>query len=81
MTEKRIVMEVTVIWVTDSSDETVKDVMVGLDAMGAPSPLDYISQAIINGAPEIDMGALNLEGTMEIRVSGPEKWSIAYDDR
>lgn len=81
MAEKRIVMQVKVLWVTNDDDETVKKVMAALDESDTPSPLDFVQMALVQGAPYVNFTDLGIDGGyFEVRVEGPVKWGVAYDD-
>jgi hypothetical protein len=78
--EKRIVMEVRVMWVTDDDDVLVETALRRLDETEQTSPVDFVREALVFGAPQIDLWKLGLsEGSLEIRVEGPGRWAVAYD--
>lgn len=83
MPEKRIVMQVSVLWVTDDDDETVAAAMKYLDEHG-PSPVDWVSNALQAGAIRV---AFSLASTLQakggrgfdILVDGPDEWRASHD--
>ena len=85
MGEKRVVMKVTVSWVTDDNEEAVEEMLNYLDLYG-PNPVDWVSEGLHAGAKRIDFSiatGLARQGSrgFEILVEGPGEWRASHDTR
>ena len=80
---RRIVMRCTVEWVTSDPNDLVKEAFTQYDASDRPSPIDFVEGAIRYASTSMNWEVpLSRTGHgFEIRVSGPEAWSVAFGQR
>jgi hypothetical protein len=82
MSERRIVMRVEVIWITSDPNDLVEHAFRQYDETGRPSPVDFVADAVRVAATRTDWSVVApRDGSgLELRVDGPAKWSVAFDD-
>lgn len=79
--QRRIVMRVEVLWITEDSNSTVEAAFRHYDEVGLPSPVDLVAGAMKLTREGLDWSA-PVNGTgLEVRADGPDKWSAAFDSR
>jgi hypothetical protein len=84
MSDRRIVMRVEVIWVTSDPNDLVERAFRQYDEMDNPSPVDFVAAALRMASTEWDWTVsahqMRVGGGFEVRVDGPARWSVAFDD-
>lgn len=86
MSDKRIVMRVEVLWVTEDPNSSVEFAFRQYDETGKPSPVDLVAAAMQAALVNMDWSIVAGDRPevgdrgFEMRVDGPGKWSIAFDN-
>lgn len=81
MSERRIVMRVEVIWISEDSNDTVQKAFRHYDETGKPSPVDLVAGAMKMALVGMDWSAPVDGKGFETRVDGPETWSVAFGEQ
>ena len=86
MADRRIVMRVEVLWITDDPNSSVEFAFRQYDETGKPGPVDLVAAAMQAYMLNMDWSIVVEEGIgisghgFETRVDGPPKWSVAFED-
>jgi hypothetical protein len=76
---RRIFMEVRVQWLTDASPEGLERILTLLsDVSKYPTPVQWVQEGLQRGAEPIliENPDGKAPGSVEIRVEGPDQWTV-----